>query len=85
MPSGTTTEPSITLPLLTSLKIELHRAMLECGVARSELQRRLGWRDDAMTRLFRLSHNTRIQDFDVAFDALGRKVAIETKTEAVSA
>ena len=59
--------------------------MRESGVDRAELQRRLGLRDDAVRRLFRLTYSSRVADVEDAFRALGQEVAIEAKPEAVTA
>ena len=85
LPCEEGSDPSITLSLLASLKIELHRAMLESSVDRAELQRRLGWGDDAMARLLRLSYSSPLASVEEAFRVLGRELAIEAKPEAATA
>lgn len=69
----------VRLPLLTSLKILLYRALKEDGVTRAELARRLGWHRESVDRLFRVDHASKIEQIEAAFRALGREFAIEVK------
>ena len=71
----------IALPLLASLKIELHQAMLTAGLDRAELQRRLGWRKEAIDRIFRLSHESRLADIEAAFKSIGREIDFAARSE----
>ena len=65
------------LPLRTILKAELYLALRRDGISRAELQRRLGWQRESVDRLFRLDHNSRIEQLDQAFKALGKEVGVE--------
>jgi antitoxin HicB len=73
---------AITLPMQTSLKIELYRAMLSDGVRKAELARRLGWHQPQVDRLFDLRHASRLDQIEAAFRALGRSVAFEVERAA---
>jgi antitoxin HicB len=64
----------IRLPALTALKAELYRSMRASGVTRAELMRRLGWNRESVDRLFRLDHDSRLDQIEAAFIALGRQV-----------
>lgn len=66
----------VTLPMQTSLKVELYRLLRRDNITRAELMRRLNWKRESVDRLFRLDHATRIEQFDAAFRALGRQVEI---------
>lgn len=67
------------LPLLTSLKILLYKALREDGVTRAELARRLGWSRESVDRLLRIDHASKVEQIEAAFRALGREFAIEVK------
>jgi len=56
--------------------------MREAGLTRAELQRRLKWQRESVDRLFRLDHNSRIDQLDQAFRALGREIEIGLPREA---
>ena len=66
----------VILPMQTSLKVELYRLLTRENVTRAELMRRLNWKRESVDRLFRLNHATRLEQFDAAFRALGRRVEI---------
>jgi antitoxin HicB len=68
--------PTIGLPLQTDLKLELYIAMRGAGLTRADLQRRLGWKRESVDRLFRIDHNSRIEQLEEAFHALGRDIDI---------
>jgi antitoxin HicB len=67
----------IRLPALTALKVELYRQLRDEGITRAELVRRLHWNRESVDRLFRLDHNSRIDQIETAFKALGRNLDIE--------
>jgi antitoxin HicB len=71
--------PWVKLPLLISLKAQLHMAMRDAGVTRAELARRLGWHREQVDRLFRLDHASRIDRIEAAFEKLDRKVDIRVR------
>ncbi|HEX5865323.1 MAG TPA: hypothetical protein VF014_13885 [Casimicrobiaceae bacterium] len=50
----------------------MYRALRSAGLTRADLQRRLGWNRESVDRLFRLDHNSRLQQIEAAFRALGR-------------
>lgn len=72
--------PAIGLTLLTELKTLLYMRMRENGLTRAELQRRLGWKHrEAVDRLFRLDHASRMDQLEAAFKALGEKLEVTSK------
>ena len=75
-PAGGT---SVRLPLMTTLKVELYWAVREAGITRAELARRLGWNRESVDRLFRLDHNSRLQQIEAAFAALGEQVDVTVR------
>src|SRR6516165_8273018 len=70
---------SVALPLMTSLKASLYRALRESGITRAELMRRLGWNRESVDRLFRLDHASRLDQIEAAFKALGKSVVLEVE------
>ena len=62
------------LPWQTELKVELYRALRDAGLTRADLQRRLGWQRESVDRLFRLDHNSRLDNIEDAFEAFGKSV-----------
>jgi antitoxin HicB len=73
------TASSIRLPLLTALKLELYWALHAAGITRAELARRLEWNRESVDRLFRLDHRSRLEQIEVALQALGREAVIGTR------
>ncbi|WP_158808854.1 type II toxin-antitoxin system HicB family antitoxin [Beijerinckia sp. L45] len=69
----------VRLPLQTTLKVELYRTLRAAGLSRADLQRRLGWQRESIDRLFRLDHNSKIEQLDAAFRALGKTVAVDVQ------
>ena len=81
LPDGTG-EPAVRLPLLTTLKVELYRAIRAAGISRAELARRLGWNRESVDRLFRLDHRSRLEQLEAAFECLGRRIDVEIQAAA---
>jgi antitoxin HicB len=67
---------AVALPLMTTLKVSLYRALRESGTTRAELTRRLGWNRESVERLFRLDHSSRLGQIEAAFRALGRSIKV---------
>jgi antitoxin HicB len=63
--------PAVALPAMTDLKTQLYRACRSRQVTRAELARRLGWNRTSVDRLFRLDHNSRLEQIEAAAGALG--------------
>jgi antitoxin HicB len=73
---------AVALPLMTTLKVSLYRALRETGITRAELMRRLGWNRESVDRLFRLDHSSRLDQIEAAFSALGRSITISIEDAA---
>ena len=69
----------VTLPALSSAKIELYRAMRADGVGKAALAKRLGVALPQVDRLLDLKHSTRLDAMERAFAALGRSMTIVVK------
>jgi len=66
----------VTLPALAEAKISLYREMLGVGMRKAELARRLGWHKPQVDRLLDLRHDSRLDQIEQAFAALGKRVTI---------
>jgi antitoxin HicB len=66
----------VELPMQTSLKVLLYRAMRERGLRKAALARRLGWKAPQVDRLLDLRHASRLDQLEAAFIALGKRVDV---------
>ncbi|MGA3202236.1 MAG: type II toxin-antitoxin system HicB family antitoxin [Bryobacteraceae bacterium] len=67
---------SVTLPALAEAKISLYREMLAVEMRKAELARQLGWHKPQVDRLLDLRHDSRLDQIERAFAALGKRVRI---------
>lgn len=72
----------VVLPTQTALKVALYCLLKDSGITRAELSRRLEWKRESVDRLFRLDHATRLEQYDAAFKALGRRIRVEVEEAA---
>lgn len=61
---------------LESAKLGVYQAMMEQGIKKAELARRLGWHMPQIDRLFDLNHASRLDQIEAAAAALGRHVVV---------
>ncbi len=61
---------------LECAKLGVYQAMMEQGVRKSELARRLGWHMPQVDRLFDLRHASRLDQIEAAARALGRHIEV---------
>ena len=61
----------VQLSALGLLKAGLYSVCQSQAVSRAELARRLGWHREQVDRLFRLDHNSRLDQLEAAFEAVG--------------
>ena len=61
---------------LECAKLGVYQAMMEQGIRKSELARRLGWHMPQVDRLFDLKHASRFDQIEAAARALGRHVEV---------
>jgi antitoxin HicB len=73
---------SVVLPIQTALKVQLYRAMLDEGLRKADIARRLGWHAPQVDRLFDLRHASRLDRIEAAFKALGREIEFEVSKAA---
>jgi antitoxin HicB len=73
---------AIQLPALQALKVELYREFLASGLRKIDLARRLGIPKTVIDRLFDLNHQSRLDQMEAAFAALGKRFAIDIQNVA---
>jgi antitoxin HicB len=66
----------VTLPALAEAKISLYREMLAMDLRKAELARRLGWHKAQVDRLLDLRHDSRLDQIERAFAAIGKRMRI---------
>ena len=69
-------EKTITLPALTTAKLELYQAMRAAGIGKAELARRLNCHLPQIDRLLDLGHASRLDQLEQAFAALGKRLEV---------
>ena len=72
----------VTLPALTSAKIEIYRLMRKAGVGKAEMARRLGVALPQIDRMLDLRHQSRLDFLERAFRALGYSLDLRIKKAA---
>jgi antitoxin HicB len=72
----------IRLASLDAAKAELYMAFLASGIRKAELARRLGIPKTTIDRLFDLDRQTRLNQLDAAFAALGKHLSVEVREAA---
>ena len=69
--------PFVTLPALTEAKLALYTAMRTAKIGKAELARRMNCHLPQVDRLLDLRHNSRLDQLEAAFRALGRRLSIQ--------
>lgn len=72
----------VTLPALTSAKVEIYRLMRKADVGKAELARRLGVAPPQVDRILDLRHQSRLDSLERAFRALGYSIDLRIKKAA---
>ena len=62
---------------LECAKLGVYQAMMEQGIKKAELARRLGWHMPQVDRLFDLRHASRFDQIEAAANVLGKRVNVE--------
>jgi antitoxin HicB len=66
----------VRLPALAEAKLGVYGAMLEQGVRKADLARRLGWQKSLVDRLLDLKHASRLEQIEAALAALDKRLTI---------
>ena len=82
IPEASQGEAIVTLPSLTAAKVQLYQAMRAQKVAKAELSRRMECHVKQVDRLLDISHQSRWDQLDAAFNALGLELEVSAKPAA---
>jgi antitoxin HicB len=67
----------ITLPLQTEMKVRMYESMLESGIKKSQLARKMKLHRQEIERLLDFEHATSLNKIESAFAAMGKRLHIE--------
>ena len=76
VPSAADRRPTVRPSALECAKLGVYLAMMEQGIKKAELARRLGWHLPQVDRLFDLNDASRFDQIEAAARALGRRVEV---------
>ncbi|MBN8189543.1 type II toxin-antitoxin system HicB family antitoxin [Salipiger thiooxidans] len=74
IPQPSEGDVTVSVSSLIGLKVMLYWELSAQGLTRADLMRALGWKRTQVDRLFDPLHMTRFDQFDAAFDALGKRI-----------
>ena len=69
-------EAVVALPMQAEIKVLLYRNMMDEGLRKTDLARRIGVHKQEMDRIFKLGHATNLAKIEKAFAALGKSLDI---------
>jgi antitoxin HicB len=72
-----TSDDFITLPLQTEMKIRMYESMLQSGIKKSQLARKMKLHRQEIERLLDFEHATSLNKIESAFAAMGKRLHIE--------
>jgi len=75
-------ERLVAVPSLIAAKLALYEAMLEAGLSRSGLARKLGIAETAAARLLALHHRSHIGEVERALATLGKRLEVSVRNVA---
>ncbi len=67
----------VELSLLIFFKVALYMISRDQGISRAEIARRMGVHREQVDRIFRLDHNSRMDQIEAAFKAIGVPVSVD--------
>ena len=73
---------AVPLPALQAAKVDLFAAFLASGLKKAEFARRIGIPKTHIERLFSLRHQSRLNQMEAAFGALGKRLHVEVRDAA---
>lgn len=76
LPSPAEDHPTVRPSALECGKLGVYQAMMDQGIKKAELARRLGWHVPQVDRLFDLKHASRFDQIEAAARVLGRHVEV---------
>jgi antitoxin HicB len=76
---GKRSDPRVTIPSNIALKARLYQSLLDSGIKKSELARRLNLHRQEIDRLLDVNHVTNIKKIEAAFAVLGKSLRFEVE------
>jgi antitoxin HicB len=76
---GKPSDPRVTIPSNIALKARLYQSLLDSGIKKSELARRLNLHRQEIDRLLDVNHVTNIKKIEAAFAVLGKSLRFEVE------
>jgi antitoxin HicB len=67
----------VTLPLQTEMKVRMYESMLQSGIKKSQLARKMKLHRQEIERLLDFEHATSLNKIESAFAAMGKRLHIE--------
>jgi antitoxin HicB len=68
--------PKVRPSTLECIKLGIYKEMLNQGIRKAELARRLGWKGPQVDRLFDLEHASKFDQLEAAAKALGKHIEV---------
>lgn len=78
-PSAANGRPTVRPSALECAKLGVYQAMMDEGLRKTDLARRLGWHLPQVDRLFDLTHASRFEHIEAAARALGRTIEVQVR------
>ena len=75
-PSARGAKYRVAVPALVEAKVALYDAMRTAHVNKSELARRLNWHLPQVDRLLAMTHGSKLEQLESAFEAIGKRLVI---------
>jgi antitoxin HicB len=74
LPSAIVTKHRVTVPALIEAKMRLYETMRASKVNKAELARRLRWHLPQVDRLLAMTHASKLEQLECAFQAMGKRL-----------
>ncbi len=81
LPSPANGRPMVEVSALSALKVSLYMVMWDQHVRKSDLARMLNIDSKQVDRLLNLNHASRLNQFEAAFRALGKRMAFQIESQ----
>ena len=76
IPSPANGRPTVSPSTLECAKLGIYKEMVDQGLKKADLARKLGWHMPQVDRLFDLKHASRLEQLEAAARAMGRHIEI---------
>jgi antitoxin HicB len=79
LPSAIVTSHRVAMPALVEAKVRLYETMRAKRVRKAELARRLEWHMPQVDRLLEMTHASKLEQLEAAFNALGKRLVVSVQ------